>query len=228
MDFWVVLRSSPGDDGGGAARANRRSRTIPIHLSNSRKATRPHSRGAFRPGDASFAFPLEDEEGAGNAGCALHPRSRVQYARKEAHTSIQVKRRHSGIPCAMVLRLIPCSPRRRIRLVTVVCGLTARPARLGEVCLRRLGASNGRQDHTALPYAHSAFAKASARQARLDLTKAANSLRRLARRNRSRGSSRPATTAARWKLPRPPHSRPTSVTIAIRPLLGPEQAGPCP
>ena len=43
------------------------------------------------------------EEGAGKAGCALHPRSRVQDARKNAHTSIQVQRRQSGLPCAMVL-----------------------------------------------------------------------------------------------------------------------------
>jgi hypothetical protein len=38
---------------------------------------------------------------------------------ENTHTSIQVQRRHSGIPCAMVLRLMPHSPRRRIRLVTV-------------------------------------------------------------------------------------------------------------
>ena len=42
-------------------------------------------------------------EGAGNAGCTLHPRSRVQKMHKEAHTSIQVQRRQSDIPCAMVL-----------------------------------------------------------------------------------------------------------------------------
>jgi hypothetical protein len=50
-------------------------------------------------------------EGAGNAGCALHPRSRVQCAQEDAHTSIQVQRRQSDIPCAMVLRLIARSPR---------------------------------------------------------------------------------------------------------------------
>jgi hypothetical protein len=32
-------------------------------------------------------------EGAGKTGCALHPRSRVQCAQKNAHTSIQVQRR---------------------------------------------------------------------------------------------------------------------------------------
>jgi hypothetical protein len=39
---------------------------------------------------------------------------------EKTHTSIQVQRRHSGIPCAMALRLISCSPRRRIPLVTVI------------------------------------------------------------------------------------------------------------
>jgi hypothetical protein len=59
-------------------------------------------------------------------------------------------------PCAMALRLMPCSPRRRIRLVTVVSGLIARLCPVGPACLRGLGASNGRQDHTVLPYANSA------------------------------------------------------------------------
>src|SRR5258708_25782213 len=59
-------------------------------------------------------------EGAGNAGRLLHPRSRVQYVHKNTHTSIQVQSEHPGIPCAMVLRLMPRSPRGRIRLVTVV------------------------------------------------------------------------------------------------------------
>ena len=39
---------------------------------------------------------------------------------EETHTSIQVQSEHPGIPCAMVLRLMPRSPRRRIRLVTVI------------------------------------------------------------------------------------------------------------
>jgi hypothetical protein len=63
-------------------------------------------------------------EGAGKTGCALHPRSRVQSVHKNTHTSIQVQRRASGLPCAMALRLIARSPRRRIPLVTVTCGLT--------------------------------------------------------------------------------------------------------
>jgi len=54
---------------------------------------------------------MNRREGAGKAGCALHPRSRVQGAHKNTHTSIQVQRRQSGLPCAMVLRLTSCSPR---------------------------------------------------------------------------------------------------------------------
>ena len=44
--------------------------------------TRPHSRGGRRP---RFACRCPSKEGAGNAGCALHPRSRVQMCRKNAH-----------------------------------------------------------------------------------------------------------------------------------------------
>jgi hypothetical protein len=79
------------------------------------------ARGAMRP-RVWVTFALETE-GAGKAGRALHPRSRVQYVHKNTHTSIQVQRRTSGLPCAMVLRLMASSPRRRIRLVTVIDGL---------------------------------------------------------------------------------------------------------
>src|SRR5258708_27681807 len=92
------------------------------------KDIRRRSRGAMRP---SFAKALPQKEGAGNAGCALHPRSRVQRLCKETHTSIQVQRRHSGIPCAMVLRLMARSPRRRIRLVTVIGELAVLPDPVG-------------------------------------------------------------------------------------------------
>ena len=37
-------------------------------------------------------------EGAGNAGCALHPRSRVQIARVITHTSIQGSGEHPTFP----------------------------------------------------------------------------------------------------------------------------------
>jgi len=94
------------------------------------------------------------KEGAGDAGCALHPRSRVQSARVKTHTSIQVQRKHSDIPHAMALRLMARAPRRRILLVvTVAAGLKANATRLDHLRHRRLGISNGCQNHTLLPYA---------------------------------------------------------------------------
>src|SRR6185312_6164190 len=59
-------------------------------------------------------------EGAGNAGGALHPRSHTQME-KGAHEHTG-SAEAPGIPCVAALRLMPRSPRRRIRLVTVVGG----------------------------------------------------------------------------------------------------------
>ena len=94
----------------------------------------------------------------GSRECRVRAAPAVSCARlcEETHTSIQVQRRQSGIPCAMVLRLMPCSPRRRIRFVTVASGLRLDPSPVGPTHLRRLDISNGCQDHTVLPYATSA------------------------------------------------------------------------
>jgi hypothetical protein len=115
---------------------------------------------------------------------------------EETHTSIQVQRRHSGIPRAMALRLMPCSPRRRIRLVTVAAGLMALPIRSDRCRHRQLGTSNGCRDHTVLPYAESAVRPA----------------RRLIAHERLALRHRFAPT-----LPRPPHPCPTFVTTRDRP-----------
>jgi len=140
-----------------------------------------------------------------------------KVAHKEAHTSIQVQSEHSGIPCAMVLRLMPCSPRRRIRLVTVVCGLRFVQARLGRRISARRSISNGCQDHTVLPYAvrlhqkprrvwyPSAEVLAKADSAPLVLRAVARSREAALRTHRTRDAA--ASTA----------SHPASVTIAIRP-----------
>jgi hypothetical protein len=65
------------------------------------------------------------------------------------------RRGHPDIPCAMVLRLMARSPRRRIRLVTVADGLKDCLDPVGSTRLRQLDTSNGCQDHTLLPYAAS-------------------------------------------------------------------------
>ena len=56
----------------------------------------------------SFALGDQRAQGKPDARCT---RGLVCNVHKKAHTSIQVQRRHSGLPCAMVLRLISRSPR---------------------------------------------------------------------------------------------------------------------
>ena len=87
------------------------------------------SRGAMRPRFANIIRP-ENKRAQGMPG-ARCTRGLVCKRWREAHTSIQVQRKHSDIPCAMVLRLMPRSPRRRIRLVTVADGLKDCRTRLG-------------------------------------------------------------------------------------------------
>jgi hypothetical protein len=52
----------------------------------------------------------------------VHPAPAVPCAKvaNKTHTSIQVQRRQSGLPCAMVLQLIPYSPRRDQSLFVTV------------------------------------------------------------------------------------------------------------
>src|ERR1700730_14776133 len=78
----------------------------------------------------SFARTLSLEK-RGSRECRVRAAPAVSCAKctEETHTSIQVQRKHSGIPRAMVLRLMARSPRRRIRLVTVAAGLMAIPIR---------------------------------------------------------------------------------------------------
>src|ERR1700694_3972185 len=71
--------------------------------------TRPHSRGTILP-EVCISLSLK-HEGAGNAGCALHPRSRVQIMCKKGAHEHTGQRRQSDIPCAMALRLISRSSR---------------------------------------------------------------------------------------------------------------------
>jgi len=84
------------------------------------------------------------QRGAGKTGCALHPRSRVQSAQKETHTSIQVQRRQSGLPCAVVYGLLRALPGDRAFLP---------PSPAKTLLLANLTPASGRQDHTASPSA---------------------------------------------------------------------------
>src|SRR5258708_7974734 len=63
---------------------------------------------------------------------------------KKTHTSIQVQRRQSGFPCAVVYGLLRALPGDRAFLP---------PSSLRNLFLKNLTPASGRQDHTALPYA---------------------------------------------------------------------------
>jgi hypothetical protein len=63
---------------------------------------------------------------------------------KKTHTSIQVQRRQSGLPCAMVYGLLRALPGDRAFLP---------PSSLRNLFLKNLTPASGRQDHTASPSA---------------------------------------------------------------------------
>src|SRR5450631_915228 len=106
--------------------------------------TASRSRGATRPRFASNVRPRKSE-GAGNAGCALHPRSHAQrrcWLRARAYRAAEAIRHslRNGFTAYNVLSpvtgLLPPS------LAGLAAYLTPAP---------------GRQDHTSLPYALAPF-----------------------------------------------------------------------
>ena len=106
---------------------------------------RPRSRDINCPSFASRCCPLQSE-GAGKTGCAPHPRSRVLLAHdKKMHTSIQVRREHPGLPCAMALRLTSRSSRRTALLPPSPLGTLSHP--------KDLTPAPRRQNHATSPYA---------------------------------------------------------------------------
>src|SRR6202048_341222 len=111
------------------------------------------------PGTRGFAVNFPPSPIRGRRECRMRAAPAVSRAKQvtKAHTSIQVQRRRSDIPCAMALRLITRSPRRRIRLVPVIGELTAYPRPVGPTRLRQLDTSNGCRNHTTSPYATTPF-----------------------------------------------------------------------
>jgi hypothetical protein len=158
-----------------------------------------HSRGADSA--RSFARTLSLEK-RGSREYRVHAAPAVSCANmhKNTHTSIQVQRRQSGIPCAMVLTLISCSPRRSGFFGTVACEDLAcrKPGRVDMPIARR---PLRRQDHTISPSASAPFVCAPIDRSRIDKT-------------------RPAIKSCARALPRPPHPAPTFVTMANAPLAG--------
>src|SRR5215208_5225164 len=104
---------------------------------------RPRSRGMFRPRLYKFVVPLRTE-GAGNAGCTLHPRSRVPRTAHLAHTSIQVSGNTPTSPAQWLYGLL--------RALPGGAGLLS-PSPLRSLFLKSLAPASRRQDHTTSPYA---------------------------------------------------------------------------
>src|SRR6266498_4058485 len=102
------------------------------------------SRGMFLPELFKFVCPSLETEGAGNAGCALHPRSRVPKCVKKAHTSIQGSGGSPTSPAQWLYGLLRALPGERACLS---------PSSLRSSLLKNLAPASRRQDHTTSPYA---------------------------------------------------------------------------
>ena len=110
----------------------------------------------MRPSFAWIIRASRKTEGAGNAGCPMHPQPRVrsvESTRVSHHRFTGVARRSLRNGFTAYSALSPatnssCHRHRRIWLVQ---------ARSGSKNLRRFDTSNGCQDHTALPYAATSF-----------------------------------------------------------------------
>ena len=136
---------------------------------------------------------------AGKTGCALHPRSRVQNANQQTHTNIQVQRKQSGLPCAMVLTAYNAfSP-----ATNSSCNRRASCSGQSDLTAgSSLDASNGRQDHATSPSASNIVVSVS-----LDCSQPSF-------------EDRPACPTLRPTPKASTASRPAFVTIASRPPEG--------
>jgi hypothetical protein len=118
---------------------------------------RPHSRGTMLP-EVCMSLSLKNE-GAGNAGCALHPRSRVQNGktkRTRAYRAAEAIRHSLRNGFTAYIALSPaiglvCHRRQRIWL--------ASPGWAWKTSADLTPASR-RQNHTTLPYAAAPFVSA--------------------------------------------------------------------
>ena len=109
---WGIHPCSTIDSGGNGSRVKPGTTVVlvlPIQLSNSREDTRPHCRGAMRP-SFGLRFTLLSVEGAGKAGCALHPRSRVQNCAKKRTRAYRFSGNTPAFPARWVTAYFELSP----------------------------------------------------------------------------------------------------------------------
>jgi hypothetical protein len=125
-----------------SGRLNRTGGSRPIAQQCKRMS--PRSRGTMRP-SLTLLPTLLNREGAGKAGCALHPRSRVQECTKCAHEHTG-SAEASGFSLHGGLRLTSRSP---------VTGFLATVIPEKRLLRRDLTPASGCQDHTTSPSAAS-------------------------------------------------------------------------
>ena len=166
---------------------------------------------------------LEIEEGAGKAGCPRHPQSCAKM-----HTADCRCAGTPGLPCAMVLRPIPRSPRSRIPLASVADGLTIdrSPVWARTISASLTPATGARTTRLCRPRLPRPECFDRPVCCQTEVLVEAFKRRSSARRSfRSQAKAHPAINlrARRCRVHRLP--RPTSVTIAIRPSSGCGMAG---
>ena len=119
---------------------------------------------AIPPHDCASFFrelpAFRRSEGAGNAGCPMHPQPRVRFVVLVCTRVFTAEAPEpSGIPHAMVLRLISRSPRGPGSLAPVIGVMRS--------IIANLTPASGRQDHATSPSAKAALACRSSRVHRI-------------------------------------------------------------
>src|SRR3954447_5506937 len=151
----------------------------------------------------------KNKEGAGDAGCALHPRSRVQLCEKLRTRAYRFSGNTPASPAQWLYGLWRDLPGDEFFFVTVAAGLMVETIRLDRCRRRQFDISNGCQNHTLLPYA--ARLRQTLRRSLLpdeEPYEAGFSAVRLHAAHRSRKTAlRPPYAPT---LPRPPHPIPRS------------------
>ena len=183
--------------------------------------TTPHSRGAMRPRFVkSFA---QRREGAGNAGCLLHPRSRVQKCAKGRTRVYRYSRSIPAFPAQWFYGLWRALPGDEFLLPpSLANGWFAWPGRALQTSASLTPATGARTTR---------FCRTQPPDFALNRLRpksdfggsrgfAGHWRRSSAHCVRSRTRARPANTITRPTLPRPPHPAPTFVTMANAPLPG--------
>ena len=101
--------------------------------------------------------PQREQEGAGKAGCALHPRSRAQLAHRKRTRAYRFSGNTPASPAQWLYGLWRDLLGDEFLFVTVAAGFKAEATRLDRIRHRQLGISNGCRNHTLLPYASAPF-----------------------------------------------------------------------